>query len=723
MRSHPTPSRGRRRHRPSQFADSALIVSWQPPANEGSAITGYELEMGGAGSGKVSVGSTSYTWPGLTNGANYQFRRRGGQRRRSVGGLGVVGRRAPARPSPGHPSQPRPDPGRHPDRSVVGGGETNGDPITRYEIRREGSGEIRTHDGHRASRGGTCPTASPSSSGCGPSTATPIPARGRAASAPMKPCGVPDTIQGVTAVRGDQQARVTWPAPNEQGCAISDYTVIASNGMRQSTTVDVASTSVRSPTAQPVTFRVYATNSVGDGRASSRVQPGHPRRSADRPDPGGRRTDAASGRSPSPGTRRTTTAPPLTDYQVIINDGPPQSAGADDTSYVHSGLGPGQTYTYKVIACNDVGCGAQSGACHGHHVDRPGGAGGPGPVATTTAPSRRLDGAAPTAARRSPATTCGSPLVARQPTSRHLVFVVGLTYGQTYSVDVQACNAVGCGAWSPASSLTIHGTPAQVATPAVSVTDRQHRQRLVEPAQHERLHALPLQRRASSHGSTAATAATGSRSRSPDRDYDTTYDVRVQACSTDRGCGPWSNWNSARTGDRRHHRSRSWSAGERRADRPPATGRARHPGSCGSTCWHLPHRRHRLQPPTPPTPTGATTTAADSGGGNTRTTNGNGEYHGDLGCYNGYPRRPLGRPTAVSDPTPTSGSTAPRTPQPKTETMTNTTHHLRSTSPTSTPSGSATGSTPCSTTSSWSSRASAIRSPRRSSACSPKGTC
>ena len=57
------------------FADGALDVTWSEPASEGSAITGYVLEIGGGQSSTIELpASTSYTWPNLTNGTNYQFR-------------------------------------------------------------------------------------------------------------------------------------------------------------------------------------------------------------------------------------------------------------------------------------------------------------------------------------------------------------------------------------------------------------------------------------------------------------------------------------------------------------------------------------------------------------------------------------------------------------------------------------------------------------------------
>ena len=57
-----------------QFADSALVVSWNPPANEGSAITNYDLQIGGGASAVQRVGAgTSFTWTGLQNGSEYTF--------------------------------------------------------------------------------------------------------------------------------------------------------------------------------------------------------------------------------------------------------------------------------------------------------------------------------------------------------------------------------------------------------------------------------------------------------------------------------------------------------------------------------------------------------------------------------------------------------------------------------------------------------------------------
>ena len=52
-----------------QFADRALIVTWSPPANEGSAITNYDIQIGGNASALQRIGATTqFRWEGLTNG-------------------------------------------------------------------------------------------------------------------------------------------------------------------------------------------------------------------------------------------------------------------------------------------------------------------------------------------------------------------------------------------------------------------------------------------------------------------------------------------------------------------------------------------------------------------------------------------------------------------------------------------------------------------------------
>ena len=95
------------------FGDGQLTLTWAAPANEGSAITGYEVEIGGGTSAVVQRGTaTTYAWTGLQNGTNYQFR---------VTAINAAGR---SDPSPwSDPEHPLHEPGNP------------GDPITRGDRR------------------------------------------------------------------------------------------------------------------------------------------------------------------------------------------------------------------------------------------------------------------------------------------------------------------------------------------------------------------------------------------------------------------------------------------------------------------------------------------------------------------------------------------------------------------------------------------------------------
>ncbi|MEZ5230145.1 MAG: Ig-like domain-containing protein [Acidimicrobiales bacterium] len=52
------------------FGNGELRVEWTPPANTGSPITVYQIEIGGGANQIISVGSSPYTWRGLTNGTS-----------------------------------------------------------------------------------------------------------------------------------------------------------------------------------------------------------------------------------------------------------------------------------------------------------------------------------------------------------------------------------------------------------------------------------------------------------------------------------------------------------------------------------------------------------------------------------------------------------------------------------------------------------------------------
>ena len=54
--------------------DGELQLTWGDPPNEGSAVTGFELQArGGGGSQKLGAGKNSFLWAGLSNGTQYSF--------------------------------------------------------------------------------------------------------------------------------------------------------------------------------------------------------------------------------------------------------------------------------------------------------------------------------------------------------------------------------------------------------------------------------------------------------------------------------------------------------------------------------------------------------------------------------------------------------------------------------------------------------------------------
>ncbi|QGH69546.1 Ig-like domain-containing protein [Pseudactinotalea sp. HY158] len=62
------------------FGDQEITADWTAPANEGTPIREYQLQISpapsGSGQQSLSGGTTSYTWTGLSNGTAYQFRLR-----------------------------------------------------------------------------------------------------------------------------------------------------------------------------------------------------------------------------------------------------------------------------------------------------------------------------------------------------------------------------------------------------------------------------------------------------------------------------------------------------------------------------------------------------------------------------------------------------------------------------------------------------------------------
>ena len=188
------------------FGDRSLTVNWAPPTNQGSAITKYELEIGGGTSGVQQPGTTSYVWQNLQNGVNYQFRvtaiNAAGRSESSAWSAAEHPLREPA--APGAPRVVQGD--RYLDLSwgAAGRQRRHDRPVPGADGQR--SRARRRRPRARRCAGATCPTAPSSSSRCGRATATPTGVRGARPRRPSSRAASRTRLAHPTATRGDEQA-------------------------------------------------------------------------------------------------------------------------------------------------------------------------------------------------------------------------------------------------------------------------------------------------------------------------------------------------------------------------------------------------------------------------------------------------------------------------------------------------------------------------------------
>lgn len=432
-----------------QFADQQLIVRWSEPPNEGSAITSYQLEIGGGMSGTQTLGNnTEFTWTGLTNGTNYQFRV---QAINAKGGSDWSSWSEPEHPlrQPDAPASVAAERQNQALDVVWSSANPNGDPVIEYQI------EMRSQPGNYQPTSSNEPyTWSNLQNGVEQQfrvrafNRDPDPGAWSSWSAPVKPCGVPDTPSAPSAVdQEDQKSTVSWTAPDDQGCGIDTYEVRIAG---TSTTQGASSTShVFAPltNGQSYRFEIRAHNEEGWGDwsgASNTVVPAGP--------PIGPSSISAAATT-EPGTVHLewSTADgngrAVQNYNISVNDGPPENVG-NVTSYNRTGLANAQTYTFKVQACNAVGCGDWSSSATATTA---------GPPAQIGTPSFSMNSSRQGTASWSAPSDSGSPItgynVELSPGGTTSTTSTGYTwsdleYDTDYQARVQACNAVGCGAWS-----------------------------------------------------------------------------------------------------------------------------------------------------------------------------------------------------------------------------------------------------------------------------------
>lgn len=356
--------------------DGAASLSWSAPAdNGGLEVADYIIEYRLTGAGSWSVFSdgtsaaTSAVVEGLVNGESYIFRVA------AVNGVdtGVWSDTATTTPrtTPDSPSGLSATPGSGQvslswSAPVFNGGSAITDYIVQYGV--AGSGDWETFDD------GNSVTASVAVTGLNNGTdydfrVAAVNAAGQGAyssAIEATPYTTPDAPTGVSAVRGDGQAVVSFTAPAfNGGSAITGYKVVSSPGEVEAAGANSPITVTGLTNGTEYTFTVIAVNTAGDSLPSDPSAGVVPGAVASAP------TDfvATAGNTEA---GLSWVAPesnggyPITDYMVEyrLSTDSNWTTFSDlesaDTSAVVTGLTNGLSYDFRVRAVNDFGPGATS---------------------------------------------------------------------------------------------------------------------------------------------------------------------------------------------------------------------------------------------------------------------------------------------------------------------------------------------------------------------------
>jgi len=453
---------------------SSVLVEWtEPTDNGGSAVTSYTVTAS-PGTRSCTTAALSCYVTGLTLGTTYTFTviatNRAGQSAASSPSSGVVPMSAPNAPTAV--------------RGVSGNTSvtvswapafSNGSPVTSYTVE-----------------------SSPASAGCvGGANATTCVVSGlangvsytftvRATNAvgdsrpgggagAVVPASAPDAPTSVIgSITGAGSISVSWTAPVDNGGAtITRYSVVASPGGRGCTTTGALTCVVSGLTSGTTyTFTVSASNRAGTGAVSAHSEPVTAVSVSSPP----LRVTAVFARS----SATVSWSPPannggsaITLYTVTANVGD-LSCTSESTSCVVSGLVPGITYTFTVVATTASGVGTASATSNSGVVYAQ--AGAPLAVAAVAGASS----ATVSWSRPADSVLITAYTVTASPSGRTCVIsvrsdavggtctVTGLIAGTEYTFTVAATDQGGSGVTSSESSTVVPYTFASAVTGVTS---------------------------------------------------------------------------------------------------------------------------------------------------------------------------------------------------------------------------------------------------------------
>lgn len=292
--------------------DGELDVTWSPPANRGSALTGYELQISGPTGAtetrEFGPGTRTTRWSGLTNGVDYRFRIRASNGAKEPSEWSAW---SAAQHPAGLPKTPAGTP--RASRENIRAGrvvtvefpamsrdEANGEPITQYVVRSSG-GQERTVDAGQTSV--TFNELDPNTNYTFTYTGVNSVGRGPGASKASNsvlPHSVPDAPPAPTAtvLDSDPSGKVTvkWQEANSNGTTLKTYRITWAGGSRtvDANTREVVIDGLRNGT--DYRFRVQADNGNPDGQSqlSAESAPARPYTDPGRPSVSGQAGQCSS---------------------------------------------------------------------------------------------------------------------------------------------------------------------------------------------------------------------------------------------------------------------------------------------------------------------------------------------------------------------------------------------------------------------------------------------
>lgn len=287
------------------------------------------------------------------------------------------------------------------------------------------------------------------------------------------PADVPDPPIIGSVVRGDSQVTVSYTAPDyDGGTPITSYTAVSTPGNISATVSRAGSgnivvTGLTNGTSY--TFRVFATNRIGNSNNSQASATAKPARIPDAP------TIGTATRTGDTSATVSYTAPtfnggePITSYTAVSNPGFISALviRSDSGSIAVTGLTAGTNYTFTVYATNAVGNSSTSSSSNSVAVGRLPGAPTNVTAARRSSQTLRITCSRPTDQGSFNVTSyivTPSPIGPGAKTFNSTVSsptfdFTELTNGVSYTFTVQAVNAAGTG---PSSAASNSATPATV---------------------------------------------------------------------------------------------------------------------------------------------------------------------------------------------------------------------------------------------------------------------